>query len=191
MNFLFGSLLTYLGIAFLGVFILIILLLLWIVLRQRGTRKRIVAMEHILDMSIEDASEQRRVDANRQLASIVEALKMLDPLEDRFAAMEKGLNEFEKRLVENFRSVEESVTEVGFSSSTMENLEADMANVRQRFEGLEKEFAKSYQWLDDFRILERVVLHLIGPEKLRALIAKERRESTPPQALPAQKRSIL
>lgn len=191
MTFVFGTILTYLIVAFAILLLLTLILFFWNVLRQRKIRKEISRLGFQLDASLNEATDQRRVDGERGVQKITEALKMLDPLLNQLKAVELQVAQSQKEIMNKQEGIEESFMEISPAIASMEKIEIDFDNIRDKLEQVQGEIGQAHQWLDELRILEKVVLNLIGPEKLRSLIEKERSLHTTTTTTTTKRKSIL
>jgi hypothetical protein len=192
MNFLIAHALTiaaYGIAAVIPVFFILMLLILW---RQRGTRKRLAVLGMSLRGALSQSAEERKAESEKNLAKIKEALGVLSPVMDHLNIIKRRLDSLETLSRDSQKSFQDSILEIGFSVATLERMESGVATLGKRLDQVYEEVAKSHQWLEDVRILERVVTNLIGAEKMRALIEKERNANNP-QATPMtpQKKSLL
>ena len=116
----------------------------------------------------------------------------MNPVQQSLAALGEKLVEIEKKIADTASEFQASMMDVGSSIGSVEKMEDDLFTVRESVEQIQGELVKAHKWLEDLRTLEKVVTGLIGPDKLRSLIEKERaasRSEPPPPS--QQKKSIL
>lgn len=191
MPFVFGTVLTYLSIAFAALLLLTLILFFINVLRQRKIKKEVIRLGSQVEASLAEAADQRRVDGERGVQKITETLKMLDPIQSQIKSLEMQVAQSQKEIINKQEEIEESFMEMSPAIASMEKIELDFENIRAKLDQIEGEIGQAHQWLDELRILEKVVLNLIGPEKLRSLIAKEKSQAATPTPNSNKRKSIL
>ena len=174
-----------------GLVIFLFILLFWIILRQRSIRKQMSDLVNRVRKTLLDGAEQNKTTGEKQIIAIRQALKDLNPLFEKLDKLEMKVEAIERQIEFNQSGIQEALTDLN-SNSTEDKLEEELESIRDVMEKISVDLAGAHQWLDELRILEKVVLNLIGPDKLRTLIEKEKGLLvTPAKNNVSQKKSIL
>lgn len=175
---IFDKVFAYFSYISFGLVALIIVLLLTIIYRQKAIRRHMDRFSENMSNFLAKASEQRKAEGEAQIQKISESLMTLAPLFERMDGFEKNFEFIEKQMEFNQSGVQEMMMDLqSQEESESDKYVEDIDHIRERLDGIRDELAAAHQWLDELRILEKVVLNLIGPDKLRALLEQERQIS--------------
>jgi hypothetical protein len=175
MDLVFGKILTILGFSVAGTAIVVLAIFALILLRQQMMLRRFTGFERMIARALTDAQDNQRIEGERQLKKMLESLTILDPVIGSLDEFKQNLNTMEQKFDAHMASMQESIMVLGSDDSGDQgDFKGEFADVQNKLTTINEEIAKAHQWLDELRVIEKVVLNLIGPEKLRTLLEKEK-----------------
>jgi len=172
-----GKFLEYLSYISIGLIAFLFVLIIWIIFRQRNIIMRIDQIANRVKQTLSNGVDRNKEIGEKQLLAIKETLGEMDRFYEKLDLLEMKVEGVERQIEFNQSGIQESLSEINFSEK--ENpFDDEIINIHETLDKISTDLAGAHQWLDELRILEKVVLNLIGPDKLRTLIEKEKKQKT-------------
>jgi len=138
---------------------------------------RIDQIANRVNQTLSNGVDRNKEIGEKQLLAIKETLGEMDRFYEKLDLLEMKVEGVERQIEFNQSGIQESLSEINFSEK--ENpFDDEIINIHETLDKISTDLAGAHQWLDELRILEKVVLNLIGPDKLRTLIEKEKKQKT-------------
>jgi len=166
---------------FLIVFLLtlfILALIIWALLKLRHLNKR----SYIIERRVHDTSESivdlLAIQGKRSSIKMDEAntriTAQLNKIQGEVTSTLTSLQAFQERSATSSDQLQDSLYDISNNLSSSSTIQHDVHNLYARVEKLNEELIKANQWFEDMKALEKVVIKLVGHEKMIQLIEKEK-----------------
>lgn len=160
---------------------LLTLLFCWTIWRQRKVKKLtklVTANFENLRAKLDDATTQNKRLALESTANLAKLLKEMQGEQNRVLTEVRGvsntLDQTGTGIREQIQGLAQELGALAHAAGGGGVSAESLSEISTRLEDLADEMAWSHHYYDQLRTLEVSVEHLVGPEKMRQLIAKEK-----------------